>query len=502
MNLTFRVNQQTITKDSTDEVPRIGSREYLYLVFTFSKDWSNLNKTLYISDGTYTDAINITELISVQVPSYYTQNASFTITLIGTHENTVVPTNVVTCILEQSNEVWEEVAPNPDSITYQQLIEALSKIESIDDAVLVAQRYAEDSANSAKQAEEAINNAKADCVKPTNWGNKFGNITVAWPNTSEDERPTIAATEYTFSDMNPSAGDNYTVPTVSKVNALISDGFRSASNVDYSYNPESNKPQTGLAVSEAVSGKADLIYANNAFANALKGAASGKSITMTDVSPIAHKMAVEVSGVENLTAVKVKTCGKNLIDFFNISAQQSITFTNSDGSPGTKTGYLLNGLSPGEKYTISFSFNNNSNICTFLYLYDIDENWILQPIGYTNYLTTTQVESNPKTFTAAEGHHYLITRGASYAITSAEIDKFSTFQVEHGDNKTKYEAYITPTEYSVNDDGTVDNVESIYPNMTIYTETDGATIGCQYNRDINKAFEELQQAIISLGGNI
>ena len=244
-------------------------------------------------------------------------------------------------------------------------------------------------------------------------------------------------------------------------------------------------------------------YADD-LSNALKETKSGSIVTIRDVSPIPHNMVVNVSGIEDPMSLSVKVKGKNLIDFFNISAQQNITFTNSGGGSGTKTGYLLEGLSPGEKYTISFSFNNNRNICNFLYLYDIDENWILQPIGYPNYLTTTQVESNPKTFTAAEGHHYLITRGASYNITQSEIDKFKEFQLERGDTKTEYEEYISPITYTPNADGTVPGITSIYPSMTIYTEpiNSGAIVECQYNRDINKAFDELKQAIISLGGNV
>lgn len=228
---------------------------------------------------------------------------------------------------------------------------------------------------------------------------------------------------------------------------------------------------------------------NTTYANALKGNKSGKSIAITDISPIRHKMTVKVSGGGDLTRAKVKIHGKNLIDFFDISSQQSITYTADNGSSITKTGYLLEGLSPGEKYTISFSFNPNK-FCDWLYFYDIDENWILPPVGYTNYLTTSQVENNPKTFTAAEGHHYFITRGGQFTITQSEINSFKTFQVEHGSTKTEYEPYMT---YIPNEDGTVDNVTSIYPNMTIYTKTDGVTIDCEYNRDINKAFVDASE---------
>lgn len=243
-------------------------------------------------------------------------------------------------------------------------------------------------------------------------------------------------------------------------------------------------------------------YADD-LSNALKETKSGSMVTLRDVSPIPHNMAVNVSGVEDPMSLSVKVQGKNLINFFDISAQQSVTYTNSNGSSITKTGYLLEGLSPDEKYTISFSFNTNK-ICEWLYFYDIDENWIIQPIGYINYLTTNKVENNPKTFTVKAGHHYLITRGGGFTITTEEINKFNTFQIEHGNTATEYEPYISPLTYTPNADGTVPGITSIYPSMTIYTEpiSSGAIVECQYNRDINKAFDELKQAIISLGGNV
>lgn len=65
-----------------------------------------------------------------------------------------------------------------------------------------------------------------------------------------------------------------------------------------------------------------------------------------------------------------------------------------------------------------------------------------------------------------------------------------------------YEPYIAPTEYIPTADGTVDGVMSIAPNTTLTTDNDDVIIDVEYNRDINKAFAELQEAIISLGGNV
>lgn len=57
-------------------------------------------------------------------------------------------------------------------------------------------------------------------------------------------------------------------------------------------------------------------------------------------------------------------------------------------------------------------------------------------------------------------------------------------------------------EYTPTADGTVNGVTSLYPCTKLSTDVDGIVIECEYNRDINKAFEELQQAIISLGGTV
>ena len=69
----------------------------------------------------------------------------------------------------------------------------------------------------------------------------------------------------------------------------------------------------------------------------------------------------------------------------------------------------------------------------------------------------------------------------------------------------EYEPYKEPTTYNVNADGTVEGVTSIYPTTTLLTDT-GAVVDVTYNRDINKAFAELEekltQAIVSLGNNI
>ena len=75
-------------------------------------------------------------------------------------------------------------------------------------------------------------------------------------------------------------------------------------------------------------------------------------------------------------------------------------------------------------------------------------------------------------------------------------------QFELGNAATKYEAPLPGTTYTPSADGTVTGVKSIYPTTTLLANKDNVVIVVEYNRDINKAFEELKNAILSQGGNV
>lgn len=78
---------------------------------------------------------------------------------------------------------------------------------------------------------------------------------------------------------------------------------------------------------------------------------------------------------------------------------------------------------------------------------------------------------------------------------------YSDIQIELGTTVTSYESYQEQS-YTPTADGTVSGVKSLYPTTTLMTDTEGVIIDAEYNRDINKAFAELQQAILSMGGNV
>ena len=94
--------------------------------------------------------------------------------------------------------------------------------------------------------------------------------------------------------------------------------------------------------------------------------------------------------------------------------------------------------------------------------------------------------------------------GLVYISSSAkgEVVYLTNPQLEYGTVKSEYEPYIEPATYTANADGSVDGVKSIYPSTSVSVEDASTVVNIEYNRDINKAFAELQAAVISLGGNV
>ncbi len=75
-------------------------------------------------------------------------------------------------------------------------------------------------------------------------------------------------------------------------------------------------------------------------------------------------------------------------------------------------------------------------------------------------------------------------------------------QLELGSTATAYENPKAPSTHASAADGTVAGITLDTGVSTIVPDEGGLVLNCGYNRDINKAFEKLKQAIISLGGNL
>lgn len=345
-------------------------------------------------------------------------------------------------------------------------------------------------------------------------------------------------------------------------------------------------------------GEVSLSYANKTFANALKGSASGTSISITDVSPIEHNVDVSVES---------KNLYPGITSAAYLSANQSVAFEISqDGGiklEGTATGgrvsiklnvidlpngtykasttlegtYSFIGLTDGsyaqgnqsftvtdtnkvtycqirinegntvsgvcyfqiEKGTVATEYtpydvskvalgvsginlyddtakevgknfgvstnypnivdNANTNLSDYIKVlpnttltlnyglmwafYDKDKNYIAENSSGVKSATIKRIITVPENaYYMRFSYHTNANEGnANYS------DGSDVMAVLGVDLPTVYQPFTKPLEtYSVNADGTVEGVTSIYPIMSLITDTSGVTISVEYNRDINK----------------
>lgn len=185
--------------------------------------------------------------------------------------------------------------------------------------------------------------------------------------------------------------------------------------------------------------------------------------------------------ITDFSGVTLKRYGKNLLPYpysDTTKTVNGITFTdNGDGS-----------------VTISGTASDNA----YFYL-QINADYGTKPIDAIN-----KNSDNNGVYTASSRIYYnAVNKTVTININPGTTLNETVYpQVELGVKATDYEAYVSPTEYTPSSDGTVAGVTSISPDTTFLSDTDGIIINAEYNKDLNKAFAELQQAIISLGGNI
>lgn len=264
----------------------------------------------------------------------------------------------------------------------------------------------------------------------------------------------------------------------------------------------------GEYIKESVS--AEQNRADNTFSNALKGSKSGGAFLIDDISPVTREMGVKISSdtIEDLTAVKVRKQGKNLIPFpyqqltlgtstyngvdFTVYEDGSILINGTATKSTTKRLYTnttgLLGLKSGIKISISKNASDNTQQGNVYFVCNYYNSTGTMIQG----LIATTAPSGTKTITDEwKGLVIYVNIPSGKTLNNLLIKP----QLEIGATATEYEPYITPTEYIPAADGTVNGVTSLYPNTTLTTDMDGVLIDCEYNRDINKAFAALEAAI-------
>lgn len=231
-------------------------------------------------------------------------------------------------------------------------------------------------------------------------------------------------------------------------------------------------------------------------ANALKGKKIGQNVTISDVSPIEHDLDV-----------KVKSKNISIVTRYANATGTSNLLVNSETIP----------MEVGKVYTASWDTEESDVRCWFT-LYQSYREFISQSKDI-NACDGTRKYYTFKIISKPGGLGGWALQQANSTIT--EECPISNFMLEEGEVATEYTPYVqdvssTPIEISdengrfeevyPQEDGILENIVSSYPSMNIKAKQEGVVVDVSYNRDINKAFMELEekmtQAIISLGGNV
>lgn len=238
-------------------------------------------------------------------------------------------------------------------------------------------------------------------------------------------------------------------------------------------------------------------------ANALKGTAIGTAVSMTDVSPLEHQIGVKLASdtITDFSSVTLTKCGKNLLSYpYERSSITAAGITYTDNGDGTLTvkgtpsyqygaTFMLTKTCPfknGVTYTFSEAALRAQGFRFSLCYFDKEQNKEMYP----DKLYTITWDDSKYQF-----KHLAIDNGNSLKTVENVVIRP---QIEIGTIETEYEPFKAPETVPVNADGTA-SVVGKGEDVTLMTDTAGVTISAEYNRDLNKAFAEIYQAIATMG---
>lgn len=334
-------------------------------------------------------------------------------------------------------------------------------------------------ADEVSKAESASESARASAISAGNQVTLAGEQVALAENEADRAENASVRAENAASNANTDANRAGTAAQSAVTSAFDARGYKVEAN------ESATKAKEAQQKAEEASAK--VTRENVLFSNALKGTANGEIIGMHDVSPVEHEMGVKVSGVEDLSAVKVRKYGGNLLNFPSV-------YSWNGAFPMHENTNVKTILKPNVRY--AFSYDEIE--------YSIEGNGLVFVVNGNSIAAWTDAKK-PYYFTLDKevDSFYIYTNGwdaAASGNTTATVTNLRIYTAENG--YLEYESYIQPTEYTPDADGVVSGVTSLYPSTTLMTDTDGALIGVTYNRDINKAFEELKNAILATGGNV
>lgn len=249
-------------------------------------------------------------------------------------------------------------------------------------------------------------------------------------------------------------------------------------------------------------------YLHNNFALAIKNTLSGEIISANDVSSKEHSLNIQLTddALTDFSEINVCKYGKNLFNCeeskYNgvsdiVSAESNIIIVSQSRSwQWSSCNIPIPQAIAGKTVTVSAKISTSGANNGALRIM-----WI-SPTGAAagDFLLTKYISSSEECYVSLTGIVPIQPSEAYeklclmlYSNVDGTIEDntlytatYSDIQIELGENATEYELYKEAQVIPVNSDGTVSGMTSISPNMTIFTDTDGVTINCEYIADTKK----------------
>lgn len=215
-------------------------------------------------------------------------------------------------------------------------------------------------------------------------------------------------------------------------------------------------------------------------ANALKGNVTGGHLVLTDVSPIPH----DIIACEDVGTTSIFRSGKNLLPVtrtlsfpadanYSVDCHISSPFTLSlrmvvDTVSALKATFIKLVYDDGTEEALTLNAWGITTAGTYKKSKTIDNGKILKQVVFLNWC--------------------------------AMVGSVYDAQIEFGTTSTEFEPYVEPIEYDSNQEPI--KIPSLYPTTVLYGLVGSEVITAEYNRDINKVIANLENTLLSLGGNI
>lgn len=218
------------------------------------------------------------------------------------------------------------------------------------------------------------------------------------------------------------------------------------------------------------------------------GEVDGAYLNISDIQIEISSAATTYEPYVDPTTVTVTGCGKNLIDlsqfcndFFRENSANIYTFEK--------------GPNAGDRFSKKVPFNIPAGVDIYV---------SMDVVGYTTsyemlfmiFTHSDGTETYPGVELTSGERSIAITKPVTHIqfyIQSSEAEDshimFKNFQMELGTTQSTFESYKANT-YTPSSDGSV-VIDSVSPNMTVFTDTAGVSIELEYNKDINKVLANL-----------